>query len=89
MAISSNSVKTVKALIAKNNVASLNVVIKNQFIFAEVVIDNEGEELEYWTLNINHLILGENGCHWNHVLLLKFNYNITYQCLVVSMSGMM
>ena len=54
VAINSNSVKTVKALIASHNIASLNVVIKNQFTFTEMVIDHENEELQCWTLNINN-----------------------------------
>lgn len=54
VAINSNSVKTVEALIATHNTASLNVVIKNQFIFTEMVTDHENEELECWTLDINN-----------------------------------
>ena len=48
----SNSVNSVKALISSHNHASINVVMKNQFSFVEMVIDDEGEELEYWELTI-------------------------------------
>lgn len=48
----SNSVNSVKALICSQNIASRNVVMKNKFSFIEMVIDDEGEELEYWELTI-------------------------------------
>ena len=48
----SNSVNSVKALISSQNMASRNVVMKNKFSFIEIVIDDEGEELEYWELTI-------------------------------------
>jgi len=54
VAINSNSVKIVQALIAGHNIASLNVVIKNQFIFTGMVTDNDNEMLECWTLSINN-----------------------------------
>ncbi|MCJ8337933.1 MAG: GNAT family N-acetyltransferase [Pseudomonadales bacterium] len=52
VAFSSNSLNTVSVLIASQNIGSLKVVQKNQFIFIEMITDEDGEELEYWTLKV-------------------------------------
>ncbi|MCJ8299457.1 MAG: GNAT family N-acetyltransferase [Pseudomonadales bacterium] len=52
VAFSSNSLKTVSALITPQNIGSLKVVQKNRFIFTQMIIDEDGEELEYWTLKV-------------------------------------
>ena len=51
VAFNSSSVQRVIALISSHNIGSLNVVKNNQFIFSEMVTDDEGEELECWILN--------------------------------------
>ena len=53
VALNSNSLKTVNALIAPDNIGSVKVVKNNQFIFTEMIIDEDGEEFQCWTLNIN------------------------------------
>ncbi|WED27656.1 GNAT family N-acetyltransferase [Vibrio sp. DW001] len=52
IAFDSGLVKTVVALISSDNKASLSVVRKNGFSYKELIIDEEGEELELWQLDI-------------------------------------
>ncbi len=44
-------VENVVALISSINVASLNVVKANNFVFTGIVVDDDNEELEKWVLN--------------------------------------
>ncbi len=48
IAFSSSSVERVVALISSTNLASLNVVKANGFVFQGMTVDDEGEELEKW-----------------------------------------
>lgn len=52
IAFDSGLVNTVVASISSDNKASLSVVQKNGFSYKELIIDEEGEELELWQLNI-------------------------------------
>lgn len=51
VAFNSGLVENVVALISPTNVASLNVVKANNFVFAGEVVDDDSEELEKWVLN--------------------------------------
>ena len=51
IAFYSGEVDAVVALISSDNKASLNVVQKNGFTYTEVVVNEDGEELESWILN--------------------------------------
>ncbi|CCO48417.1 Acetyltransferase gnat family [Vibrio nigripulchritudo SOn1] len=51
LAFTSDSVDNVVALISSTNIASLNVVKANKFVFEGFVIDDDNEELEKWILN--------------------------------------
>lgn len=51
VAFISGLVENVVALISSTNVASLNVVKANNFVFAGEVVDDDNEELEKWVLN--------------------------------------
>ncbi|MDX1301754.1 GNAT family N-acetyltransferase [Photobacterium sp.] len=51
IAFDSGVINTVVALISSSNVASLNVVRKNGFLYKEMVIDEDGEQLESWELH--------------------------------------
>ncbi len=53
VAFNSNSVETVIALIAPQNLGSVKVVQNNKFIFTEKITDEDAQELECWTLNVN------------------------------------
>ncbi|MDD1783603.1 GNAT family N-acetyltransferase [Enterovibrio sp. ZSDZ35] len=53
VAFNSGLVENVVALISSTNVASLNVVKANNFVFAGGVVDDDNEELEKWVLNLN------------------------------------
>lgn len=53
IAFSSSSVEGVIALISSTNLASLNVVKANGFVFQGLTFDEEGEELEKWVMNKN------------------------------------
>lgn len=50
IAFATQHVKTVVALIASENHASLNVVHKNRFVYKNFVVDSEGDRLECWEL---------------------------------------
>ncbi|MFC1235031.1 GNAT family N-acetyltransferase [Vibrio sp. F74] len=52
IAFDSGLVNTVVASISSDNKASLSVVRKNGFSYKKLIIDEEGEELELWQLNI-------------------------------------
>ncbi|OEF23172.1 GNAT family N-acetyltransferase [Vibrio rumoiensis 1S-45] len=51
LAFGTGLVENVVALISPVNVASLNVVKANNFIFRGTVVDGDNEELERWVLN--------------------------------------
>ncbi|MEX3071258.1 GNAT family N-acetyltransferase [Vibrio alginolyticus] len=51
VAFNSGLVENVVALISSTNVASLNVVKANNFVFEGEVVDDDNEELEKWVLN--------------------------------------
>lgn len=55
IAFDSGVINTVVALISSSNVASLNVARKNGFSYKEMVIDEDGEQLESWELH--HLFI--------------------------------
>ncbi|MBD1556418.1 GNAT family N-acetyltransferase [Vibrio sp. S9_S30] len=52
IAFQSDVVNHTKALIAKDNVASLNVIKKNGFIYKGMVEDKDGEQLEHWEFTL-------------------------------------
>ncbi len=51
LAFGTGVVENVVALISSINVASLNVVKANNFVFTGIVVDDGNEELEKWVLN--------------------------------------
>ncbi|ELA9326007.1 GNAT family N-acetyltransferase [Vibrio parahaemolyticus] len=51
LAFGTGVVENVVALISSINVASLNVVKANNFVFTGIVVDDDNEELEKWVLN--------------------------------------
>ncbi|NVC96086.1 GNAT family N-acetyltransferase [Vibrio natriegens] len=51
LAFGSGAVEKVVALISSTNLASLNVVNANNFVFTGMVVDDDNEELEKWVLN--------------------------------------
>lgn len=51
LAFDTGFIKNVVALISSTNVASLNVVRANHFVFMGFVVDCENEKLERWVLN--------------------------------------
>lgn len=51
LAFGSGVVEKVVALISSTNLASLNVVNANNFVFTGMVVDDDNEELEKWVLN--------------------------------------
>ncbi|CCO50208.1 Acetyltransferase gnat family [Vibrio nigripulchritudo SOn1] len=53
VAFNSGLVENIVALISSTNVASLNVVKANNFVFTGKVVDDDNEKLEKWVLNLN------------------------------------
>lgn len=51
IAFHSGIINHTKALISKDNMASLNVIKKNGFAYKGIVVDSDGEQLEYWKLS--------------------------------------
>nr|WP_235190527.1 GNAT family N-acetyltransferase [Vibrio mimicus] len=50
LAFNTNYIERVAALISSTNIASLNVVRANNFVFIGFVVDNDNEKLEKWSL---------------------------------------
>lgn len=57
IAFAAGLVETVFATIAADNAASLHVVQKNGFSYKEPIIDEDGDQLEYWELDKNLALL--------------------------------
>ncbi|GHX97627.1 ribosomal-protein-L7/L12-serine acetyltransferase [Vibrio cholerae] len=50
LAFNMDSIESVVALISSANLASLNVVRANNFVFIGFVVDSDNEKLEKWVL---------------------------------------
>ncbi|MEH0390655.1 GNAT family N-acetyltransferase [Vibrio mimicus] len=50
LAFNASSIERVVALISSTNIASLNVVRANNFVFIGFVVDSDNEKLEKWSL---------------------------------------
>ncbi|MDV2365938.1 N-acetyltransferase, partial [Vibrio cholerae] len=50
LAFNVDSIESVVALISSANLASLNVVRANNFVFIGFVVDSDNEKLEKWVL---------------------------------------
>ncbi|MDV2365884.1 N-acetyltransferase, partial [Vibrio cholerae] len=50
LAFNVDSIESVVALISSANLASLNVVRANNFVFISFVVDSDNEKLEKWVL---------------------------------------
>ena len=50
LAFNTGSIESIVALISSTNIASLNVVRANNFVFMSFVVDSDNEKLEKWVL---------------------------------------